>query len=774
MVVRFLHLVLIAFAFSAQAAMANTRGAESLVERAAPEAAFSRSHALVVGIDAYSNGWRPLDNAVADAHAVAEALEAAGFEVRLVADPSRSALVDEIEAFVYGPGSDPDARLLFWFAGHGHTVDDTGYLVPPEAPLPGTGRVEDAEFRRVALSLRRLDAEYLREVRARHVLAVFDACFAGTIFNGTRSAGVPPAIRHASANPVVQLITSGQAGEEVRDDGLFRKLFVDALTGRDRRMLTEDGYLLGSRLGNFLAEIVPDLSGGFQHPAHGKLRVLGRDRGDFVFPVRYVEDDVAVASAAASAAQPVVDARPAPELRILPPEAEGEEAAAAFIAQKLSRNLVELLAEAGLPVSNDQTTRSGGREPSHLLRTHVSVFDSEAFIHIELQDGRRAAQAAATFSGPAAFWRRHYKVLPETALYALDVSPVSLAPLHTARRPTREPLAYAKFLAARDRVALRRYEEGLELLQAAIEEVDPGFAAGYGAMAEIARLGLGDEEAAGRHQQAALALDPDFPRLAVFAPQLLGDPLPQLRTAGHAAAWEALADGLEQRMVTAADYDVTVHAWRFDPQRFRLALGVADNAFGNTAEEFRAGHDAVLAINAGFFDLDLQSRLSPVGLAVADGRELHPFDAEKAVSPLSGVLHSIDGRLSIDFAREYDTARPVEMALQSGPLVVDPGGQNGIRRNSYDRLNRSAVCLTEDGAPVVVLVWGGLSLFELGAFLSTPAADGGLGCERAINLDGGPSSQSSLRLPGHAYEIPGLWRVNSALLVVPKDGEARP
>src|SRR5690606_15887794 len=148
------------------------------------------------------------------------------------------------------------------------------------------------------------------------------------------------------ANPVVQIITSGQAGEKVRDDGTFRRVFVDAMTGQDRRMLTDEGYLLGSRLGSFLAEKLPDYSGGFPHPAHGKLSVFGRDRGDFVFPVRYAENetlslaqDVVVSTPSGSPPAPPGRAAPAamtvPELRILPPEAEGGNLDAAFIAQKL-------------------------------------------------------------------------------------------------------------------------------------------------------------------------------------------------------------------------------------------------------------------------------------------------------------------------------------------------------------------------------------------------------------------------------------------------------
>jgi hypothetical protein len=272
----------------AWAGWADTRGAEAIRAPAAEEIAFSGAHALVIGIDAYAGGWPRLRNAVADAEAVAEALAATGFDtVTLLRDPDRAALLEGLEAFVFGPAADASARVLIWFAGHGHTIEGIGYLVPPEAPMPADA-ASDAAFRRLALSMPQLESRFLREMRARHVLGIFDACFAGTVFSATRAAAVvPPSVGFAARNRVVMLVTSGQEGEEVRDDGLFRQVFVDALTGADPRVLTEEGYLLGSRLGAHLATRVADYSDGFQHPAWGTLRRRELDRGDFLFPVRF-------------------------------------------------------------------------------------------------------------------------------------------------------------------------------------------------------------------------------------------------------------------------------------------------------------------------------------------------------------------------------------------------------------------------------------------------------------------------------------------------------
>jgi len=49
--------------------------------------------------------------------------------------------------------------------------------------------------------------------------------------------------------------------------------------------------------------------------------------------------------------------------------------------------------------------------------------------------------------------------------------------------------------------------------------------------------------------------------------------------------------------------------------------------------------------------------------------------------------------------------------------------------------------------------------------LSLPEAEGGFGCDVAINLDGGPSTQAALRAGSAQAEIAGEWTVHNALIV---------
>ncbi len=243
---------------------------------------YGASHALVIGIDDYSEGWPRLSNAVKDAELVAAGLERRGFEVTLLTDVTSDQLRGELRRFFAIKGSDPEARLFVWFAGHGHTEYGEGYLVPADAPTPGT-----ADFLFKALHMGDIGS-MVRVARAKHVLAVFDSCFAGTVFSSSR-ARPPAAITRAAVEPVRQFLTSGDADQQVSDDGTFRTLFLRALDGDAEADANGDGYLTGTELSFYLEDRVVNLTRAAQTPRSGKLRDPRFDRGDFVFLLPRVE-----------------------------------------------------------------------------------------------------------------------------------------------------------------------------------------------------------------------------------------------------------------------------------------------------------------------------------------------------------------------------------------------------------------------------------------------------------------------------------------------------
>ena len=280
---RHLLFLLLAMAISF-GVLAETRGIAVMLRadesRNAPVAEtvelYGGSYALVIGIDNYTGGWPRLSSAVNDARAVADELDRQGFDVTLETDLTASRLDRSLKEFFAIKGSDPDARLLLWFAGHGHTLRGEGFLVPADAPP-----ASDPRFKVRAIHMRDFGG-LVRLAESRHVLAVFDSCFSGTIFSA-RAGSPPAAITKMTTKPVRQFLTSGDAGQQVRDDGSFRKLFLRALRGEERADVNGDGYLTAEELGLFLSQEVAMLTSAAQTPKHGKLHDVEFNQGDFVF-----------------------------------------------------------------------------------------------------------------------------------------------------------------------------------------------------------------------------------------------------------------------------------------------------------------------------------------------------------------------------------------------------------------------------------------------------------------------------------------------------------
>lgn len=242
---------------------------------------YDESHALVIGVSKYSNGWPRLPGVKEDIRQVKQALEANGFNVVLIEDPDDKKLEDAFENFIDTYALKPNNRVLFYFAGHGHTQKvadgrEMGYIVPANAPLPENNL---SEFHTKAISMRKMET-YAREILSKHALFLFDACFSGKLFNLSRA--VPYSISYKTTNPVRQFITSGSAEEEVPDQSWFRRYFIIALTS-DEADGNGDDCLTASELSEFLFEKVTNYSYDNQHPQYGKIRDSHLDKGDFVF-----------------------------------------------------------------------------------------------------------------------------------------------------------------------------------------------------------------------------------------------------------------------------------------------------------------------------------------------------------------------------------------------------------------------------------------------------------------------------------------------------------
>ena len=251
-------------------------------------------YALVVGVSNYEQ-WPDLPSAGKDAKEVAAKLKEIGFEVKLVVDPSAEQLRQALSDMVYEKGGENNRALLFYFAGHGETLEladgtQLGYIVPGDCPLK---KSDPMGFDSKAISMKDIEVLALK-VKSKHFIMLFDSCFSGSLFNVVRAA--PVDISEKSGLPVRQFITAGGAGEQVPDQSVFKVVFLQGITGDAD--LNGDGYVTGSELGMHLQEKVVNYTRGGQHPQYGKINNPKLDRGDFIFvPQNMPEKQIAVQSA---------------------------------------------------------------------------------------------------------------------------------------------------------------------------------------------------------------------------------------------------------------------------------------------------------------------------------------------------------------------------------------------------------------------------------------------------------------------------------------------
>ena len=265
---------------------------------------YKQSHALIIGISAYNNGWNALNGVKSDVAEVKKALEDNGFNVEVLQDATKEQIDKTISAFIGKYGESIDNRLLIYYAGHGYTVktsygDELGYIVPVNAPNPTK---DLSGFKEKAIEMAQIEI-YAKRIQSKHALFLFDACFAGSLFD--MRSPVTEAITYKTTQQVRQFITSGSAEEQVPDVSIFRKQFVTALSS-DEADYDKDGFLTGSELGQFLQTKVVNYSYNAQHPQYGKIRNPKLDKGDFVFELKTGKPATTTSNPTATPAKTIV------------------------------------------------------------------------------------------------------------------------------------------------------------------------------------------------------------------------------------------------------------------------------------------------------------------------------------------------------------------------------------------------------------------------------------------------------------------------------------
>ena len=234
----------------------------------------------------------------------------------------------------------------------------------------------------------------------------------------------------------------------------------------------------------------------------------------------------------------------------------------------------------------------------------------------------------------------------------------------------------------------------------------------------------------------------------------------------RASPWNALAPGLWYRIWTVDAEDASMpdaYVFRADPRAVHMTVVDARRSGRKvaTAATLRAEAQAYLVVNGGFFDENAE----PLGLVVGDGKQTSPL---RKVD--QGVFLISMGKPVIQHSRDPLPA-VIDAGLQSGPRLVVDGRALRLKPQVS---RRTCVCLPGDGTVMVVVVPMPVSLSDLARNLARSAADGGLGCWSALNLDGGPSTQLSVGTAGLNLNVEGGWGIPNGLAIGPRTGSSPP
>jgi uncharacterized protein YigE (DUF2233 family) len=199
-----------------------------------------------------------------------------------------------------------------------------------------------------------------------------------------------------------------------------------------------------------------------------------------------------------------------------------------------------------------------------------------------------------------------------------------------------------------------------------------------------------------------------------------------------AASWSSTAPDGTRRSFASTSLVLGASA------RLRLVEQTgADQDHGQKVSVLMSAANGVAAVNGGYFT----RKFAPAGLLLVDGRTASPRSDETA---LSGFL-AIDADGKVTLRRRSDDLSGVTSVRQAGPFLIDPGGEIGIRPSEHPAVARRTVVLATTSGQVALVTTTDVTLHDLATCLHDHAAGFGIrGVERALNLDGGPSTAMSV------------------------------
>ncbi len=233
--------------------------------------------------------------------------------------------------------------------------------------------------------------------------------------------------------------------------------------------------------------------------------------------------------------------------------------------------------------------------------------------------------------------------------------------------------------------------------------------------------------------------------------------------AGYHAEWPLLQPGLERRVIPIYDDQKqqveSLYVWRLDQNYFRMDVAFADPP--KSLQTWQEETNAAMVINGGYFSIT-NERYSPDGLTIINGKAFG-----SSFEGYGGMLAIKQDQAELRWLvqKPYDSQEALQAALQSFPILVQPGGRLGFgaEREDNARARRTVIGQDRNGRILfIVAPEGYFTLHELSAYLTESDLDLNI----AVNLDGGGSTGVLVANPREI--IPSKVLLPFVILVYPR------
>lgn len=243
------------------------------------------------------------------------------------------------------------------------------------------------------------------------------------------------------------------------------------------------------------------------------------------------------------------------------------------------------------------------------------------------------------------------------------------------------------------------------------------------------------------------------------APALVGSTAPIVdgTPTAETTGWQQVDTAMELRSMrlSAGETSGLVTVVRLDPRAYKISVKYDVQNAGYMGEWFEA-LEPIAIINGGYFDENGR----PTALVIFDGiRRGESYDGFGGM-----VAINASGEFELRSLRDqpFDPNESLQQAMQSSPMLIQPGGELGDFEANQDRSRRSVIARDDTGR--ILLIASNSAQFTLRE-LAEGLQSSDLAIDAALNLDGGRSTGLFLDTPSAQVTIDSLEKLPLVLVV---------